>query len=140
MLTNLRPYVLLAENHPLLEKPELTPHDLAEFPMILLNSSPSREYFQKILTDVGVTPNIAFQSSSFEMVRGMVGHGLGFTLLSTKPASAMTYDGKALMTRRLVSDIEPSHVVLAVKKGRKLSKPAEEFLWFCRESFAVDEE
>lgn len=140
VLTNLRPYVLLAENHPLLEKPELTPHDLAKFPMILLNSSPSREYFQKILTDVGVTPNIAFQSSSFEMVRGMVGHGLGFTLLSTKPASAMTYDGKALMTRRLVSDIEPSHVVLAVKKGRKLSKPAEEFLWFCRESFAVDEE
>lgn len=138
VLTNLQPYVLLAENHALAAQSELTPGDLADQPMILLNAPPSRDFFLKILTDADVKPNIVFQSSSFEMVRGMVGHGLGFALLSTKPASAMTYDGKALVTRRLVSDVAPSHIVLAVKKGRTLSKPAEEFVWFCREFFALD--
>lgn len=137
VLTNIQPHVLLAENHPLAALDEIQPSDLADQPMILLNAPPSRDYFLNILTDAGITPNIAFQSSSFETVRGMVGHGLGFSLLSTKPASSMTYDGKALVMRRLVTNIAPSRVVLAMKKGRKLSKLAEEFHWLCHDFFAL---
>mgnify|MGYP000187856063 FL=1 len=53
------------------------------------------------------------------MVRGMVGHGLGYSLLATKPASGMTYDGKALVARPLTDVLEQSKVVLA-KKARVL--------------------
>ena len=137
-LTNLQPYVLLAEHHPLAAKPEIKPTDLIDLPMILLNAPPSRDYFLNLLADAGVKPNVAYQSSSFEMVRGMVGHGLGYSLLSTKPASAMTYDGKSLVRRPLTTNIAPSQVTLAAKKGQKLSPPAEKFLWTCREFFALD--
>jgi len=137
-LTELTPYVLLAEGHPLAEKPELTPDDLAGEPMVLLDAPPSRDYFLSILRGAGVEPDVAFRSASFEMVRGLVGHGLGFTLLATKPASAITYDGRPLASRPLVSGAEPSRVVLAYRRGARLSPPAEEFAWLCREVFGVD--
>jgi len=137
-LTELHPYVLLAEGHALAAKPELTPQDLAGQPMVLLNAPPSRDYFLSILTDAGVEPDVAFRSTNFEMVRGMVGHGLGYALLATKPASGMTYDGHALVTRPLASDTGPSRVVLAYRRGARLSKPAEEFAWLCRDFFGID--
>ena len=137
-LTELHPYVLLAEGHELTAKAELTPQDLAGHPMVLLNAPPSREYFLSILTDAGIEPLVAFRSASFEMVRGMVGHGLGYALLATKPASSMTYDGRALATRPLRSATGASRVVMAYRREARLSKPAEEFAWLCREFFGND--
>ena len=86
-VAEIHPYVLLAIDHPLADKPELTPADLAEHPMVLLNTPPSRDYFQGILRAAGVEPRIGYRSTSFEMVRGLVAHGLGYALLGTKPAS-----------------------------------------------------
>jgi len=137
-LTEMHPYVLLAEGHELASRPELTPQDLAGQPMVLLNAPPSRDYFLSILTDAGVTPQVGFRSTNFEMVRGMVGHGLGYALLATKPASGMTYDGRALVTRPLRSGAGASRVVLAYRRGAVLSKPAEEFAWLCRDFFGID--
>lgn len=134
-MTELTPYVLLAEGHELVIKTALAPEDLADQPMILLDVAPSRDYFPDILRRRGVEPNITLKSSSFEMVRGMVGHGLGYTLLATKPASGMTYDGRALITRPLKADVEPSQVMLAHRKGVKLSSAGEAFLAHCHEFF-----
>ncbi|MCP5087002.1 MAG: hypothetical protein GY952_09410 [Rhodobacteraceae bacterium] len=138
VLTHLQPYVLLPEGHALAAKSLIEPRDLADHPMVLLNAQPSRTYFQRILTDAGITPRVAFRSQSLEMVRGMVGHGLGYSILAAKPAAPMTYDGKALITRPLVSDTEPSRIVLAVRKDMKLSKATEQFTWFCRDFFDLD--
>ena len=134
-LTQLSPYVLLAEGHPLADKQALTPAELAEYSMVLLDAPPSRKYFTEILENAGVTPRIAHRSANFEMVRGMVGHGLGYTLLATKPASPMTYDGRSLVSRRLIAQVEPSQIVLVWRRFTKLSKSAEQFLSFCREFF-----
>ncbi len=134
-MTELTPYVLLAEGHELAIKTALAPEDLADQPMILLDVAPSRDYFPDILRRRGVEPKITLKSSSFEMVRGMVGHGLGYTLLATKPASGMTYDGRALITRPLKVDVEPSRVMLAHRKGVKLSSAGEAFLAHCHEFF-----
>ncbi len=138
VLTRLHAYVLLAEADPLAAKSQIVPQDLIDKPMVLLNAQPSRTYFKRILTDAGVTPNVAYRSTSMEMVRGMVGHGLGYSILATKPASSMTYDGKSLVTRPLISDTEASRIVLAVHKGAKLSPAAEQFIWFCRDFFDLD--
>lgn len=137
-LTELNAYVLLAEGHPLAQFATLTPADLAEYSMVLLDAPPSAEYFTRILEDSGVTPRITHRSSSFEMVRGLVGHGLGFTLLATKPASPMTYDGHALVSRRLIADVGPSRIVLARSKGTEASELANEFQKICQVFFLGD--
>ena len=137
-LTYLKPYVLLPEGHPLSQRSSLSASDLASEPLVLLDAPPSRDYFLSIFGAAGCAPNIAFTSSSFEMVRGLVGHGLGYALLATKPASAMTYDGKALVTRPLVTEVAASGVVLARKKGVTPSVAAEKFAWACRGYFSLD--
>jgi flavin reductase (DIM6/NTAB) family NADH-FMN oxidoreductase RutF len=132
VLTSLAPYVLLPEGHPLAAQREVSPADLAEEAMILLDVDPSRAYFTGLMTDAGVPPKIAHRTSSLEMVRAMVGHGMGYALLATKPASAMSYDGKALVTRPLAGDPKASDIVLVHRTGRSLSPAAERFAAVCR--------
>jgi hypothetical protein len=50
----------------------------------------------------------------------------------------MTYDGRALVTRPLRSGAQASRVVLAYRRGARLSRPAEEFAWLCRDFFGID--
>jgi DNA-binding transcriptional LysR family regulator len=135
LLSELMPYVLLAQDHPLAERAELQPQDLADHPMILLGATPSSDYFTGILHDAGVVPHVAYRSSSFEMVRGMVGQGLGFAILATRPAATVSYDGRLLVTRPLIAKTEPNRVMLATRKGAGLSPQAEKFIWFCRDFF-----
>jgi len=127
-LTQFVPYVLLPANHPLADQRTIRPQDLADYPMVLLNAPPSRDYFLGMMRDAGVEPRVAWHSTSFEMVRGLVAHGLGYALLGTKPASSMSYDGHALITRSLEITVEPSRVLLAHKKGAQLSPMAKAFL------------
>lgn len=83
----------------------------------------------------GAAPKISFRSSSIEMVRGLVGHGLGYSLLATKPASNMTYDGRALATVKLDREYPGSQVVLTYKEGATLSPIATAFADYCRVFF-----
>ncbi|MEF9603170.1 LysR substrate-binding domain-containing protein [Paracoccus sp. PXZ] len=135
-LSVLKPYVLMAEDHPMARQAEILPTDLAAEPMVLLDAPPSSAYFTGILEAQGVEPLIAHRSASFEMVRGMVAHGLGYTLLCTKPASSMSYDGLPLVALPLAGDHALSQIVLAWRKGHALSSAAQRFAQKCREKFA----
>ncbi len=134
-LGTVRPYVLLAAEHPLAHRAKVALEDLAAEPMVLLDGPPSRDYFLSLFTDKGLTPTVRFRSASFEMVRGLVGHGLGYSLLATKPASNMSYDGRALVARPLADPVPGSTVVLAQKRGAKLSPIAAAFAVHCRGFF-----
>lgn len=137
VLGNVSPYVLLPAGHPLTAQSEILPNELAEEPMILLDLEPSRTYFTGLMESAGVTPLIAHRSASFETVRGMVGHGLGYTILTTKPASTMTYDGLPLVARPLVGDLPSCGVVLAHRCGETLSPVAERFVGLCKTRFSL---
>ena len=137
-LAELEPYVLLPDNHRLARQFEVMPEDLAEEPMVLLDAPPSAEYFLGLLRAARVEPLVAYRSSSFEMVRGMVGHGLGYALLVTKPAADMTYDGMKLVTRPLIGGHPASRIVLAHGKGAELSPAAERFAALCRRAFGPE--
>jgi len=136
-LGNAAPYVLLPAAHPLGQKSAVALSDLAEEPMVLLDVPPSRTYFCDLFRNAGYEPNIRFRSPSFETVRGMVGHGLGYALLATKPANNMTYDGKALVARPLVDEVAPSHIVVAWAAGRAPSPTAVRFIESCKSFFTA---
>lgn len=134
-LAELEPYVLLADGHPLARHATVTPEQLQPYPMVLLDAPPSRDYFPSILASAGVTPNIAFRSASLETVRGFVAQGLGYTLLVTKPASTLSYDGKPLLSRPLDAAVNTSRIVLATTKGVELSDAAATLARICRQYF-----
>ena len=132
LMTEIHPYVLLPQEHALAMQPQLSVHDLVDEPFVLLDAPSSREYFLSIFAAAGVEPKIRYRSSSFEMVRGLVGHGLGYSLLATKPSSNM---GRAVSTVRLDCDVGGSRVVLARREGVALSPTARSFADHCREFF-----
>jgi DNA-binding transcriptional LysR family regulator len=135
ILTELVPYVLLPEGHPLASRPAIELETLVAEPLILLDVEPSRDYFLSLFRLRGLAPSIGCRSLSFEMVRGLVGHGLGYSLLATKPANNMTYDGRALVARPLASAVPNSRLVLARLEGRPLSAGAAAFVEQCLQFF-----
>ncbi len=118
-LLDLEPYVLLAENHPLAAKAKILPEDLNGQEMISVKEQASRDMLEGLLRLHGTSPDVVFHAPSFEVARGMVGHGLGFAVLMTKPASSITYDGQALVSRPLEINSGVGRIGLLLKEGEK---------------------
>jgi flavin reductase (DIM6/NTAB) family NADH-FMN oxidoreductase RutF/DNA-binding transcriptional LysR family regulator len=136
-MADLVPYVLLPDGHPLSENPAVSLEALAAEPLVLLDVEPSRDYFLSLFRDRGIEPRLGVRTGSLEMVRGLVGHGVGYGLLATKPANNMSYDGRALVTRPLATAVKTSRLVLASVAGRSSSPVAHEFAGHCRAFFGV---
>jgi flavin reductase (DIM6/NTAB) family NADH-FMN oxidoreductase RutF/DNA-binding transcriptional LysR family regulator len=137
-VADLSPYVLLAEGHPLANQPSIALEVLASEPLVLLDLEPSRDYFMSLFLDRGLMPIIAHKTRSLEMVRGLVGHGLGYSILATKPANNMSYDGRALVARPLAGTVKSSRLMLVTLASRNLSPLAHEFIAHCRSYFGVN--
>ena len=72
----------------------MTLQELSREPMILLDAVPSKIILSPSLRKKGYHPEVAYSSPSIEMVRCMVGQGVGFSVLVTRPCCDMTYDGE----------------------------------------------
>lgn len=136
-ITEVAPYVLLPEGHPLADAAELTIPDLLAHRMVLLDAPPSRDYFLSLFDGHGA-PRISYRAKSFEMVRGLVANGLGYSILATKPASAMSYDGRALVTRPLAGAPPKSRLVLCGRTGAQPTKATDAFLFHTAHVFGLD--
>jgi DNA-binding transcriptional LysR family regulator len=112
-VADLQPYALLPWGHALARQTRLKLVDLVREPLILIGLPHSRDYFLSLFRAAGVTPHIAFESPSMEMVRTLVANGLGVSLLTTRPARDISYDGKRLACRELQGNLQPQTVVLA---------------------------
>ncbi|MDA0221721.1 MAG: LysR family transcriptional regulator [Rhodobacterales bacterium] len=129
------PYVALPAGHSLCAKPQISLADLARMPMILLDVPPSRDYFLGLFQAEGLTPTVAYSSPSLELVRGMVGRGLGFSLLVTRPGGDMTYDGKRIEVRPLTGNPATSQIILASLAGLRPTELLSSFERTARQFF-----
>lgn len=127
-----KPYALLPAVHPLAKNKSVTLHELSREPMVLLDAIPSKNYFINIFRDKGYYPDVAYSSPSIEMVRCMVGQGLGFSVLVTRPYSIMTYDGGCLAQVEIEDDMPASTLVMAYLKNNEPTRPARLFMEYCR--------
>ncbi len=134
-LAELQTYALLPEGHRLSARPQVGLEDLVEEPLILLDVVPSSQYFLSLFAARGLQPLVGYRTRSFEMVRGLVGNGLGYSLLGTRPAHDMAYDGRRLLTRPLAGSARPSRVVLAHLASGTPSAAAQAFIGLCRAFF-----
>ena len=134
-LSAFEPYVLLPEDHPLTDRSALTLEDLKDEPLVLLDVPPSRDYFTGLFHKAGLEPNVTFSSASLEMVRGLVGRGLGYSILVTRPFGDHTYDGCRIEARPLDHDAATSSICLAQLAQTRPTRLMETFAEFCRAWF-----
>lgn len=127
-----KPYALLPAAHPLAKKTSVTLKELSREPMILLDVIPSKSYFMNIFTDKGLHPEVAYSSPSIEMVRCMVGQGMGFSVLVTRPCTDVTYDGQRVTQVEIVDDMAASTLVMAYLRHNEPTRPTRLFMDYCR--------
>ncbi|MBS7538144.1 LysR family transcriptional regulator [Ancylobacter lacus] len=116
-LAALKPMVVLAEDHRLAGRAALAMEELAQEPYVMLDGPGSRAYFEELLAEGGISPPIAYVSTSIEGVRCAVAAGFGFTLLVMRPHGADTYDGRRVRTLPLTGPVRPLGIVLATRPG-----------------------
>ena len=92
--------------------------------MISIAEDLSRDQLEGELRARGVDPKVIFRAASFEMMRGMVGQGLGFALAMTKSGVQQSYDGKNLVARPLAAPLPSHSIVLAKRRDETLSSAA----------------
>lgn len=132
-----QPYLLLPGEHRLAKRPRVSLKDVANEPFILLDIAPSRTYFTRILEREGITPQIAFASPSLEVVRGLVGQGLGYSILITRPHGDTSYSGERLAVRPIAEPVQPGVIALASLKQLRKTRLVAAFERFCVDTFKM---
>ena len=131
-LADVPPYVLLPALHPLADAPSVSLAAVVNEPMVLLDVPPSGDRVPALFDGLGLTPRIAYRSPSFEMVRSMVGNGLGYAVLSTKPASSTTYDGRAVVARPVTEQVTPNRLAVVTTRTARRSAEADALIGLLR--------
>ncbi|WP_087071941.1 LysR family transcriptional regulator [Arthrobacter sedimenti] len=93
------PSIVLAADHRLAARPELSLADVANDPMVLLDVNPSRENTMTMFSTAGLEPNIRFRTTDYEVTRSLVGRGMGYAILVQQPAGDLSYEGRPLVVR-----------------------------------------
>lgn len=137
VLADFPPYVLLAADHPLADREMLSLGDLISESMVLLDMLPSSHYFTTLFIHLGFEPNIRYRSPSFETVRSMVGNGFGYSVLVTRPAGDLTYDGKRIVAIPVIDDVPQGRIVLARMAGTRPTRFAQAFATVCKNHFSA---
>lgn len=106
-------YAALPRDHPLARQERVSLRDLAQEDFIQIDLPMSREFLMSPFWHYNLEPVIAYRTTSLEMVRGMVAHGLGVSLLVTRPASELTYDGLTLVCRPIADELPTQKLVMA---------------------------
>lgn len=116
-LADIRPYGLLPGGHQLAGRKAISIAELLQDPLILVNLPHSRGYFLSLAQMHGISPKIAHETGSVEMLRSMVANGLGVGLLATDIPHDTAYDQRPIVRMPLTGNLALHRIALA-RPGR----------------------
>ncbi|MFD1211916.1 LysR substrate-binding domain-containing protein [Arthrobacter sp. GCM10027362] len=126
-----RPYILLGAGHRLAGRDKIALRELAGEDMVLLDIPSVRDNQLPNLRASGLDPKIAWRSTSFEAVRGMVARGLGYTVLIQRPPLDLSYEGLPLVCAEIDGEIGHSDICFAYPGGQRLTMRLQALMDFC---------
>ncbi len=127
--------VLLAPTHPLARKEEISLVELADEPAALLSLQPAQDLVETVLRGAGFEPTITWRSRNAETVRSLVGRGLAYSIMMTRPPDDRTYEGLPLAYRRIADDLPDNALVLGCPRGVPPSGKITALIDYCRSEF-----
>ncbi|MFJ8793488.1 LysR family transcriptional regulator [Streptomyces sp. NPDC102462] len=126
-------YVIIPETHRLADRQSVELSELAAEPMVLLDLPYSRDYFRALVTATGIAPDIRYRTQSYETVRSLVAHGLGYSVLNQRPATSQTYAGRDVVPLELIDDHPHLDVTIALMDGVRQTMRAQAVIDLLRE-------
>lgn len=113
------PHVVVAEGHRLAGRAAVSLRELADEPLILVESAGSRRAIEAVLAEAGVTPRRGWSFRNPETVRAMVARGLGYSVFSGRPTSTEAFDGRRVVYVPIRDAVSANEIVLAVPHGTR---------------------
>lgn len=120
----------LPSDHRLLAQPQVSLQDVVRQPYIMLTVDEANRTAGRYWDHYGLTPEVAFSTSSVEAVRSMVAAGMGVTILSDMVYRPWSLDGQRIEQRVTVEPVPSMDVGLTWARMRPLSAPAQVFRAF----------
>jgi DNA-binding transcriptional LysR family regulator len=137
VLAELPPRVVVAADHPLARRRRISLRELADAPLVLLDLPHTRDYFLSLFRAVQIEPRIAHRAHTYEMARGLVARGLGYTILNAIPRQSLTYDGGRVAAVTIAEEL-PRTLVVSLRPKKSAPRPSvAAFADFTRRFFAV---
>ncbi|WP_299682616.1 LysR family transcriptional regulator [uncultured Roseobacter sp.] len=105
-------YALVPASHPFAGRPSISMQDFAGQNIVLLDLPVVSEYYASQFDQAGIKPRIVATANSLEMVRSLVGNGIGCSLLHMLTANDVTYAGDKVAAVPLQPPVDPLKIVL----------------------------
>ncbi|MGQ7846896.1 LysR family transcriptional regulator [Granulosicoccus sp. 3-233] len=112
------PYLLLPPTHPLARRRSVSFRELAGLDMILLDLPFTTRYLRGLFDDAGFEPQIVATASSSEMIRNLVGAGVGCSILNMRPLASATQSGKPVVEVAIRPPMQSLRLVLGSLNGK----------------------
>ncbi|RWE42735.1 MAG: LysR family transcriptional regulator [Mesorhizobium sp.] len=137
-LMQLPAYVMLPAAHRLAGKAGITPEELVDEPMVLLDLPYSREYFLSAFQPRGLRPKIVERTGDIAVMRSMVANGFGYGIANMRPLNTMSPDGKLLVFVPMLGDLRPLTIGIALPNAEHRTLTVQAFIDHCRR-FVVEQ-
>ncbi|WP_299902740.1 LysR family transcriptional regulator [uncultured Ruegeria sp.] len=105
-------YLLVPEQHRFASRTDVSLSELNDEPMVLLDLPVISDYYSRVFEAAGVTPHVACTATTLEMVRSLVGMGVGCSLLHMRPKTHVTYAGENVIEVPLYPATDQLKIVL----------------------------
>lgn len=105
-------YLLVPEQHRFASRTDVSLSELNNEPMVLLDLPVISDYYNRVFEAADVNPHVACTATTLEMVRSLVGMGVGCSLLHMRPNTRVTYAGEKVVEVPLYAAPDPLKIVL----------------------------
>ncbi len=127
LIRTLQPYVLLAAGHPCAGQDRVSLRELAGDHLIRLDLPPIAHSSPHQPEQAPVR----YRTGNAELVRCLVGRGLGYAVLAQRPPTDLTYEGRRVVALPIADHVPDVSIVLAYPRGARLTRRAEALAEFC---------
>jgi DNA-binding transcriptional LysR family regulator len=114
----------VSDEHPLTKKKSVTLRDAMQYPYIALSVDEALTTQRRYWRDLGVEPNVIFETASVEAVRTMVATGIGVTVLSDMVYRPWSLDGARIETVNLTDPVPSMEIGMAWRAGHAVTTAA----------------
>lgn len=111
------PYLLLPRSHPLARRRSVRFSELAALDLVLLDLPFTTGYLRGLFDGHELEPQIVATASSTEMVRNLVGAGVGCSILNMRPLCDQTYSAEGVVEVPIRPPIESLRLALGYLDG-----------------------
>lgn len=133
------PHVVVPYDHPLAEMPAIPMSALMNQTLILLDLPSSRQYYTSLFETAGFQPKFTYKTGNYEMIRSMVGAGIGLAILQTCPPIDYTQSGTRVVCKPIKENLRKSRLVVAYTQQAIKRNTVKVFVQHCEEYFTTEE-